>query len=188
MRKLILVKHAQPLVQPQIPAAQWHLSEDGKRKSETLAASLRPHDPSIIITSEEPKAIETGQIVGQLLARPVEPAADLHEHDRGNVPHMPSREFLSFMALFFQRPEELVLGEETAAAAHARFSAAVDAALSKHADGNIVIVTHGTVLALYIAAITKELAFPLWRKMQLPSYAVLSLPDRKVIGVCERVE
>jgi broad specificity phosphatase PhoE len=188
MRKLILVKHAQPVVRPEVPAAQWGLSDEGRRKCEALAQRLATHEPAMIVTSEEPKAIETGQIVGRGLGLPVESAAGLHEHDRSNVPHMPSREFLSFMALFFQRPDELVLGTESAADAKSRFSAAVDRVMERHAQQNVAIVTHGTVLSLYIAEMTREPSFALWRKMQLPSYAVIEWPECTVRDVCARVE
>jgi len=78
--------------------------------------------------------------------------------------------------LFFQRPDELVLGQETAAAALARFPAAVRRVMDMHPEGNVAIVTHGTVLALYLAELSDEAPFALWRQMRLPSYAMVPWP------------
>jgi len=78
--------------------------------------------------------------------------------------------------LFFQRPDELLLGQETAAAALARFPAAVQRVMDMHPEGNVAIVTHGTVLALYLAELSDEAPFALWRQMRLPSSAMVPWP------------
>ena len=86
MRKLILVRHAQPVVSPTIDSREWQLSADGKRQSEQLAKALRDHDPMMVLTSVEPKAVQTGAIIAQDLGLQMETAKDLHEHDRRGVP------------------------------------------------------------------------------------------------------
>src|SRR3954471_7667984 len=151
MRKLILIKHASPLVIPGTPPEKWKLSDKGRESCGPLAEAIRAHTPSVIVASEEPKARETAEILGRNLGVPVETAPDLHEHDRSNVPHMRSGEFISHMEVFFRRPDELVLGLETADEALGRFEAALDAVLARPPAGNVAVVTHGTVLALFIA-------------------------------------
>src|SRR3954452_16820325 len=95
MRKLLLIKHASPLVFPDTPPEQWKLSDKGRESCGTLAEAVRPHDLGVIVSSEEPKALETAQVVGEKLNVAVESAPGLHEHDRSNVPHMRSGEFIS---------------------------------------------------------------------------------------------
>ena len=147
MPKLILIKHASPLVVPGKPPEQWRLSDQGRESCGPLAEKLRGHQPAVVVSSVEPKAIETAEFVAASLGVSHHTAPGLHEHDRSNVPHMRSGEFISMMELFFRRPDELVLGKETASEALARFSKAVDAVVSQHADQTIAIVSHGTVIA-----------------------------------------
>ncbi|MDB5295925.1 MAG: hypothetical protein JWO31_1908, partial [Phycisphaerales bacterium] len=144
--------------------------------------------PAAVVTSREPKAAETGALLAAALGLPPAEASDgLGEHDRSNVPHLPTREFISLVELFFRRPGERVLGRETADEALVRFAAAVDDVLARHPAGNVAVVTHGTVLALLLAKHGGGRPFELWRRMGLPSYAVVELPAWRVARVVERV-
>ena len=187
MRKLILIKHASPQVQPDLPPERWPLSEQGKAKCETLAARVRELAPVVVVSSEELKAAETGEIVARHLGVPHRTAPDLHEHDRSNVPHLQSREFISLIELFFRRPGELVLGKETAVAALSRFRSALDEVLMEHPEGNLAVVSHGTVIALLLESLGARKGFEVWRAMKLPSYAVLRAQDLGVESVVETV-
>lgn len=188
MRTLILIKHARPAVDPDVPPDEWRLSAEGKVACAALAERIRRHAPRTLIASTEPKAHETGQLVGEALGIAVETAADLHEHDRSNVPHMRSGDFISSIANFFRQPHTLVLGRETADQARQRICAAVDVVLANHPDGNLAIVTHGTVLALLAAERAGMEAFGLWRRMGLPSFIAFELPSWRAVETLDRVE
>jgi broad specificity phosphatase PhoE len=188
MRKLILIKHARPAVDPKVSSDQWRLGEEGRAACGPLAEALRGFDFPAIVSSTEPKAAETAQIVGEALGRPVRTAEGLGEHDRRSVPHMETREFISLMALFFKQPGRRVLGAETADEAYARFAAAVDAVVAAEPDDrDIAIVAHGTVIALYAQRRGGQEGYALWRKMGQPSFAVFEAATGKVIEVRERV-
>ena len=187
VRKLILVKHARPQMTEGVPSHEWGLSEEGRAACRALAEAIRPHDPAVIVSSEEPKARETGRLLADALGRPAETAAGLHEHDRSNVPIMRSGEFLSALALFFKDQNRLVLGRETAYQAADRFERAIGDVLSKHAAGNIAIVTHGTVLALFASENGAGDPFLLYRQLGLPSFVVFAVPDFHLIEKRERV-
>src|SRR5436190_12024140 len=94
MRKMILIKHAAPEVVPDVPSERWRLSEAGRQRCAPLAEAIRPHAPGLIVSSLEPKAAETGELVAARLGVAFETAEGLHEHDRSNVPHLRSREFI----------------------------------------------------------------------------------------------
>lgn len=188
MPKLILIKHASPFVIPGTPPEKWRLSDKGKEACAPLAEAIKSLAPTVIVSSEEPKAIETAEIVANQLDVPHETAADLHEHDRSNVPHMRSGEFISYVELFFRKPHELVLGRETADKCAARFDRAVKDVLSKHPDQTIAIVGHGTVLGLFLAEHDQSAdGFQWWRKLGLPSFVTLSLPDLAIEKAVERI-
>jgi len=188
MSKLILIKHATPLKDVTRPSHEWKLSERGRDDARVLADRLRQHHIDIVITSNEPKAEETGRIVAEVLGVPCEPADDLHEHDRSNVPVMPTREFISMIALFFNEPDRLVLGKERANAARDRFERAVkDVMRSRGESAGVAIVTHGTVMALFLAERASEAPFDLWRRLQLPSYVVMDWPAGTIESIVDRL-
>jgi broad specificity phosphatase PhoE len=192
MSKLILIKHAAPEVVAGVPSEQWRLSEQGRAACPRLAEALRRHAPAVVVASEEPKAAETGELVARELNVPFHTAAGLHEHDRSNVPHMRSGEFISMMEVLFRKPNQLVLGTETAAGALKRFRNALDDVLEQHGgDGKTVAaVSHGTVIALlleHLAGPGGRRGFDVWRAMKLPSYAVLRLPGMAVDEVVDQL-
>jgi broad specificity phosphatase PhoE len=187
MRKLILVKHAPPEVLPDVPPAKWALSAKGRDACALLAERLASHAPAVIVSSEEPKAAETARLVAERLNVPWRTAPGLHEHDRSNVPHMRSGEFISMVELFFRRPRELVLGRETAEQARDRFEAAVQLVVDEQDEGNVAVVSHGTVIALMLEGRDSRGGFATWRAMGLPSFAVLSLPEMTLIQNADRL-
>lgn len=175
---LILVKHSLPEIVPSIPAKQWHLSSTGRQRCEQLAVRLKEHSPDILITSDEPKAQETGQIVANLLGTPCTTAPNFHEHDRSNVEHFPAEEqFDKRVAHFFAHPHCLVFGQETADDAHARFADAVSTAITQYPTRTVAIVAHGTIISLFVARACGIEPFSLWKRLGLPSYVTLTIPD-----------
>ena len=98
-----------------------------------------------------------------------------------------SGEFISSVELFFRRPNELSLGGETAQQALARFEAAVNEVISQHSAGNLAIVSHGTVIALFVEKHSDRNGFQIWREMSLPSFAVFDLPEIRLREVRCRI-
>lgn len=188
MRKLILIKHASPQVQADLPPERWPLSDEGRAKCALLAEQVAAYSPAVVVSSDEMKAEESARVIAERLGVPHHVAADLHEHDRSNVPQLRSAEFISLMELLFRRPRDLVLGKETAVAALSRFESALDEVLMEHREGNVAVVSHGTVIALLLEKLGKRRGFDVWRAMKLPSFAVLSLPGMALDRVVENID
>lgn len=189
MPHLILVRHSVPAVAPGADAADWRLSDEGRARAVTLAEQLTVYSPSQVLTSDEPKASETAEIIGARLGGvPVVREPGLREHDRRGAPYFgDERAFQATMARFFAAPEELVFGRETAAQARARFAAAVSRIIAQSAaDRDIMVVTHGTVMALYLASTSGTGAvgdaYAIWRAQTLPCYAALALPEMRLVA------
>jgi broad specificity phosphatase PhoE len=187
-RKLVLVRHSVPELVVGVPASLWQLSDEGRRRCQGLADRLAPYDLAAVITSTEPKAIETGQIVADSLNLTPQTAPDLHEHERGVVTSMGSQEaFQAQVSRFFQHPDELILGHETANQAHARFSSAVAAVIEGRPHGNLAIIAHGTVMTLFIARTSGLDPVRFWRGLGMPAFIVLSLPDLRLLEAVANV-
>jgi broad specificity phosphatase PhoE len=178
---LVLVKHSVPEIQESLPAHQWKLSADGRVRAERLADHLQRFQPAVIISSKEPKAIETAEIVARKYSLEPRATHDLHEHDRSNIPFLSQEQFQDSVREFFQRPTELVFGRETADQAHARFYRAVHSILNENMSKTVVIVAHGTVIALFVSRLTGSSDFELWKMLGLPSFIALDLDSSTLI-------
>ncbi|MBK8899947.1 MAG: histidine phosphatase family protein [Anaerolineaceae bacterium] len=176
---LILVRHSAVLTDPTIPSHEWPLTANGRLRSHTLATKLQPCPVEQFITSHEPKAIETGQIMADALSVPCQSVAGLQEHDRRGVPYFASKAaFTTAVANFFTHPDQLVFGVETAVQARERFATAVQQQLANHPQENLSIVAHGTVMTLFICQHNPQLdPMEFWQALTLPCAFILSLPD-----------
>lgn len=183
MQQLILVKHAQPQVDPRWPAREWSLAPDGQRQSRRLAQRLAPFLPARIISSDEIKAIQTAAILAEQLGTTHCVQPDLDEHRRLQAGYLPAVEFQQTLADLFARPAQRVYGSESADEAHARFRAAVLGIMQRNTSGNIIIVTHGTVISLFVSRLSDQDGYTLWRQLGLPSYVVLDLPALAVSSI-----
>jgi broad specificity phosphatase PhoE len=151
----------------------WRLSTEGRTRSELLAYQIKRLTPDAVYSSPEPKAFETAAIVGAALHLSVKVFEDLREHDRTGVPFFTGPgEFENNVRRFFATPDERVFGLESAADALARFRNAMAEVLSC-GDHQPMVVTHGTVMSLYVAAVAGLDAATVWRKLSMPCYVVL---------------
>lgn len=187
VKRLILVKHAMPDVIPGVPAREWHLSEAGRARCGALAQRLEAYHPDLVVTSDEPKAVETGALLAKSLGLPLETAPGLHEHERRHVPYMDRGRFEACVADFFDRSDVLVFGEETAAQARERFTSALLPYLEAMSFRAPVVVTHGTVMTLFVRALVPVDAFAFWKRLGLPSFCVLTYPDFRLEALVEEI-
>lgn len=173
MTTMILVRHAQPEVDPGVAAVDWTLSASGRSQATMLAARIRPLMPDAIFTSPERKARETAEILGAALQLAVRVVPEFREHDRQGVPylHAPG-EFEECIRRVFAFPQQCGFGNESGEAALARFRCGVRQVVQLGAR-RPVVVSHGTVLSLYIAAELGIDAFGVWQRMRTPSYVLL---------------
>ena len=185
MRRLVLVKHSMPEIEPDRPASTWRLGEIGRQRSELLASSLSSFNPEVIWSSTEPKAVESAEIVATSFGVPVQTAVGLEEHHRDGVPLYPRRDdFEAAVEQFFCKPDQLVLGTETAEQARDRMAAAIDEVIDAGQQDSIV-VTHGTVMTLYVASVAGVQPMRFWHRLGLPSFVVLTLPDMHILSTVE---
>ena len=64
---MIFVRHAMPEVVPGLPPAEWHLGEEGRAAARALARRIGP--VAEIVTSDEPRAVETAYLLGGTIRR-----------------------------------------------------------------------------------------------------------------------
>ncbi|MCB8968313.1 MAG: histidine phosphatase family protein [Ardenticatenaceae bacterium] len=176
--KLLFVRHAAVTRNPAQASHSWSLSANGRFQAAQLAPQLTAHQPTRIITSEETKAQETGQIIAQNLGLPWGTAPGLQEHDRHGAPYIARHEdFVTAVSQLFTHPNKLVFGNETAQAARERMETAVQQQLATYPNDTLIIVTHGTILTLFLCQHNPHLnPITFWQNLPLPWVGIVTLP------------
>lgn len=185
---LILIRHSLPEIYPSVPASEWHLSEVGKERADTLAGQLSNYDFPSITSSTEPKAIETAQIIANRLQLNVEIAGGLHEHERPQTAFRSKEEFRQTIAHLFNEPKQLSFGNETAQEASDRFDGAVQELLLRYPDRGLAIVSHGTVISLFAARHLKVDPYQFWQQLGLPCAIIFTRPELHLVTTISPVD
>ena len=101
----------------------WELSPEERQSCIPLAEALKPYSLQQMITSDEPKARDTGQITANHLNIPCTIAPKLHEHDCQGAPFLSDKtEFHTIIKTLFDQPNDFIFGNETASQACERFT------------------------------------------------------------------
>jgi broad specificity phosphatase PhoE len=184
---LLFIRHSLPDFDPALPANQWHLSEQGRQRAGLLAERLAGFHLQVIVASQEPKAGETAQILAEALRIPCRTAPGLHEHQRSRAAYTSQEDFGASIQALFDQPDFLVFGDETAGQAYTRFAQAVQAvqAVQENYLGQspLAIVSHGTVISLYVARLYGLDPYPFWKSLTLPCMVILSTPHPEIVSL-----
>jgi broad specificity phosphatase PhoE len=184
MSVLLLVKHSIPEIDPSIPARDWRLSSEGKRRCVWLARELAKFKPEFLCSSIERKARETAEAVGTHLGLASQCCDGLHENDRTDFPYIDDpAELEERFRAFFENPWRRLIGRETANDALARFNRALSDIVATRPSETICVVAHGTVISLFIARYNAVPAFEVWDSLSpLPAYIAVRLPGYECAG------
>jgi 2,3-bisphosphoglycerate-dependent phosphoglycerate mutase len=161
-RRLVLVRHAEPVVDSNQPSSRWPVSPSGVEAAAALAAALIvPNPPALLLVSPELKAVQTAEPLARAFGLPVTIEADLREHEAPG--YLPADEFQKAVRALFDNPAAAVFGESANAAAE-RFARAVDRTDASH----VMLVSHGRVLSAYLARVTGASGWRIWRDLTMP--------------------
>jgi broad specificity phosphatase PhoE len=174
MKRLILIRHSKPKLSRTTPSHDWKLSERGRKLCRPLAEKLREYDVDVVVTSSEPKAEETGELIADELGVLMRTIGGLQEQARYTSPWFESAEDRSDAMLpMFDHWDEVIYGEESAQAAYERFSRAIEGLKERYEDKVVAVVTHGTVMSLFLEKHAGLNAKDFWLNMGIPMYVSL---------------
>lgn len=183
MKPLILIKHSLPVIREDVPAREWHLSNEGLVRAQKLAERLLRYKPEVVVSSMEPKARQTAETLAEQFDLEYRVIENLHEHDRSQAPYYARDDFHALIRTFFEQPDRLVIGNETAGQTLNRFRSAIDLVLTSYTDKTILVVAHGTVISLFVSDLTGYNSFDLWQQLGLPSYVVLNMKYKQLLEI-----
>ena len=179
-RIVVLIRHSVPVVDPDRPAFEWSLSDEGIARCEVLAANLSRFLPAVMFSSPETKAIETARNIGSHLGIGFSVRDVLREHRRPAT-FLSQAEFHEKIRGFFASRDDIVYGTESSNDVAERIEAEIRRALADHPDGNILMVTHGTAMTSFTSRYTNADAYSLWQSLDLPAYIAFGLPSFDIV-------
>jgi broad specificity phosphatase PhoE len=140
------------------------LTEKGVAQINQTAEKLTEFSPVKVYTSDEPRAIQSGELLASKLGIASEPVQGLHERNWGEFSGKPWAEvqkILGPMSLE-ERYAYVPPGGESWQQFEARLIGAVSALMEAHKDETIAVVSHGgSIRALmpYLLGVPKEESF-----------------------------
>lgn len=179
--RLILVKHGKPAISPEVPRSRWRLSDDGRLAAEVLAKILAPYEPAAVFTSPEPKAHDSARAMAGIWGLPVAVDENLAEQRADENPFVSRAEIEALILRALQNPADLILGEETGAAARERFDAAM-ARVAATGEGTKVVVAHGRIITFWLSARLGFDPVPFWKSLGFTQAAVVNGADWEIVG------
>ena len=118
---------------------------------EALLAQPWVEGLSAIHCSMEQKAIDGAEILARHLSIDCQVIEELGEIDRSSTGYLPRDEFQATVDAFFASPDRSIRGWESAREAQQRIVRAVETVMQNdQSNGDIAIVSHGAVGALYL--------------------------------------
>jgi len=167
---------------PDVMASDWELASDSEASILALLDSVEPFRLERIVTSEELKARQTGEVLAAHLGLPaahlglpLETRQGLEEHRRGQTGFLDEAGFKTALASFFKWPNDLVFGEESAAMSLNRFAAAIREMMNETIYDEL-IVSHGRVISLFAASIQRADPMDVWSSLKLPDHIPIEWP------------
>lgn len=175
MNSLILIRHSHTKIEKDISSHEWELSETGFERIEPFSSRLKGYSVGKLFCSKETKCLQTAELLAKCLAVPFKPVKGLEESHRHNLPFFEdAKDFKSKVEKAMAERNSLILGEETLANALSRFSNAVNKVCNDNPElETIAIVSHGTVISLFVEQLTGVDAFNFWSKLKMPDFFVL---------------
>lgn len=182
IRTLLFIRHAESRIDPARPPDEWVLTQAGREGAARIAPSLRRFSPGRLLVSSEPKAEETGRVLGERLGIPLERLEGLREQDRSGVPFFGAQEeFERYVAEVFESPTRRLMGPESAEEAYQRYSAQVEESLRRYREPCLAFVSHGTVMSLFVGRAIGMEPYRIWRRLGMPSYLALTWPEGHLV-------
>lgn len=168
--RLVLVRHAMPVVEPDVPADQWELGEDGRAQAWALRSRIG--QPVYFVASDEPKAIQT---LRELTAEG-EVAVDAGFREV----HRPTVWFENYRVLARAYVQGMDLdGWEDRRRVIERFAAAVarHAARAVASDRTLVVGTHGLAPTMWLSTVVRLDPNPadFWERLTFPDVVDVDL-------------
>ena len=172
---LIFLRHAETKKDSKIPIKQWRLTFEGKENVQNLTSTGIFDTVDIIISSQEIKAYQSALPLAKRLNKKVHRIKGLGEINREGGGVMSKEDYDTTKEKIFTDLDFRVHGWETARHALHRFKKAVEKINRTHKGKKILISSHGTVMTLYFAFLSKDMKnlMKRWKSLGFCDYGLV---------------
>ncbi len=172
--KIIFLRHADTQKNPDINASKWNISELGKSQSLEISSNPDFENIDLIFVSDEIKTHQTVEPLAVKLNLKLNIESSFREVVRGD-------KFLTKEEFELEKEKQLTdldypaFGGETGNDAYKRFDKKLNEILLENPNKTILIVSHGTILNIYLAKKLNKLGdiVSRWKNTGFCSYAII---------------
>jgi broad specificity phosphatase PhoE len=175
-----LVRHVEVALVDGVPAHEWVPTEAGLEAARRLATAPDWREIRLVATSTEPKARATAEPIGAAAGVPIRAERDLREVAREPAPVLEAADHRLGVGRYLEGAP--IEGWEAREHARRRFERCLDGLVSETA-GPLAVVSHATVLALYLGLTRDE-----WAAIPLPAVAVADPRTRRLLRPFQSVD
>lgn len=172
--KIIFLRHAHTQKDPNLNAALWGLSEEGKKQAERVANLPIMNEVDVIYVSEEKKTYLTVEPLAKKLRKEAIPLSFFNEVKRGDK-FLTKEEFESEKVKQLTDLDYHAFDGESGNEALARFKQGINQILKENVGETILVVTHGTILNIYFADLLNayDKLPERWQKTAFCAYGII---------------
>jgi 2,3-bisphosphoglycerate-dependent phosphoglycerate mutase len=156
------------------------LSIAGVRAAHLVADRLALRPIVAVYTSPSRRSVETVERLASRLG--IRPAVVPNLRER-ELPTVPPAEFEALVRQAWRSPDEPPGGGESNVQAQVRGLAVVQTVLTRHAGRQVVLATHGNLLALVLNALDPKCGYEFWRQLSFPDIYQVVFDGSELRGV-----
>jgi 2,3-bisphosphoglycerate-dependent phosphoglycerate mutase len=174
---IYLVRHAH---------AEWReddsrpLSSDGAEAAQLVADRLSSRSIVAVYTSPSRRSVETIEPLANRLGLRPEVISDLRER---SLPVVRPDQFDALVQRAWSSPDKAPHGGESNVQAQGRGVAVVRSVVLRRAGSQVVLATHGNLLALVLNALDPKFGYDFWRRLSFPDIYQLVFTSTKLRSV-----
>ena len=174
---IYLIRHAH---------AEWRdddtreLSNAGRAAAHVVAERLASRPIAAVYTSPSRRSVETVEPLASRMGLRPELVPDLRERE---LPTVPPSEFEALVRQAWRLPAEAPRGGESNVQAQVRGLAVVRTVVARHAGSQVVLATHGNLLALVLNALDPGFAYEFWCGLSFPDIYQVAFSGTEFRGV-----
>ncbi|MFW9922807.1 MAG: histidine phosphatase family protein [Candidatus Thorarchaeota archaeon] len=178
----IFLRHGDVIVNLNLQASLWELSEGAKKAAEELAYSEKIKKIDLIYSSSENKAIQSALPFSRKYNCDIIVVNEFSELNRKEAINIFStKEYQEQVKKAFQFPDESINNWESINHAISRFTRKIAELDENHSEKNILIVSHGIILIGYFCSLKNNFqnAYQNWIKLQFLDFGFVK--ENKII-------
>ncbi len=178
MTKAYVIRHAEVVVEPDLPSYQWDLSPEAETSIRWISRGIEGTTASRIYHSPEKKAYKTAKFISDIFGIPTETSLDLREVER-TFHFLPDDTFNLLITEYLEGKGSGAF--EDYKIAQNRVTKCFSNIVSKNHGRDVILVSHGLILTiLYSYLLRRQLNWIDWKNIRMPDLSIIDL-DKNTI-------